>query len=242
MFPYAGKPAILAIVTRNKSEDNVMDLTEELRGGGRNVTMDRYYTGVDLAKRLHDDHYLTVVGTIKKNRQHVPEEMKVVRGRDPKTCLFAWDSPTMLGSHIYLNRGKMLCCFWQCTGNLIFHNARIALLRLYCFTMRPKGGVDTVDQMIDTYRCKVATNRWPMVTFFTIVDIVTVNALVILLHNVPDLKQRLGKRRRRHFLLDLGLDLIKPWVQHRSTNLTGLRISIRVAMEGILWSTDWAWS
>ena len=31
-----------------------------------------------------------------------------------------------------------------------------------------KGGVDTVDQMIDTYRVKAATRRWPKIVFYTI--------------------------------------------------------------------------
>ena len=104
------------------------------------------------------------------------------------------------------------------------------------FYNETKGGVDTVDQMIDNYRCKVASNRWPMVVFFTIVDVAALNALVVFLHNKPTWKERLGKRRRRQFLLDLGLELIKPWVQQRAENVTGLRINIRVAnpMEGIL--------
>jgi Transposase IS4 len=51
------------------------------------------------------------------------------------------------------------------------------------------GGVDVVDKMIDTYRSKVYTLRWPMVVFYTVVDIAALNAFVIWLarlHKKPN--------------------------------------------------------
>jgi hypothetical protein len=50
-----------------------------------------------------------------------------------------------------------------------------------------KGGIDIVDKMIDTYCSKVSTLRWPMVVFYTIVDIAALNAYVIWLHKNAEL-------------------------------------------------------
>ncbi len=233
MLPYAGKPRNENIVTRNSAAENVLDLTADIRGSGRNVTMDRYYTGVDLAKDLYQNHQLTVVGTVQKNRQHVPEELKDVQGREPKTCLFAWDSPVMMVSHIPKPRKNVLLLSTMHSQPDISQRENRAP-EVNLFYNSTKGGVDVVDQMIDIYRCKAATNRWPMVVFFTIIDIAALNGFVVFLHNKPQWNERRGRRKRRQFLIDLGFDLIKPWVLQRSTNLHGLRINIRLAMEAVL--------
>lgn len=49
-----------------------------------------------------------------------------------------------------------------------------------------KGGEDVVDKMIDTYRTKVGTLRWPIVVFYTIIDIAALNSFVIWLHKYPN--------------------------------------------------------
>jgi len=49
-----------------------------------------------------------------------------------------------------------------------------------------KGGEDVVDKMIDTYRTKVGTRRWPIVVFYTIIDIAALNSFVIWLHKYPN--------------------------------------------------------
>ena len=54
MIPYAGKPRNEQAVTHNTPTENVMDLTAHIRGSGRHVTMDRYYTSVDLSKDLYN--------------------------------------------------------------------------------------------------------------------------------------------------------------------------------------------
>ena len=39
------------------------------------------------------------------------------------------------------------------------------------FYNETNSGVDTVDQMIDTYRFKAGTRRWPMIVFYTHLDV-----------------------------------------------------------------------
>ncbi|KAJ4435659.1 hypothetical protein ANN_18275 [Periplaneta americana] len=42
---------------------------------GRNVTTDRFYTSVELVEDLYE-RKMTLVGTMKNNRKHIPEELK----------------------------------------------------------------------------------------------------------------------------------------------------------------------
>ena len=96
-----------------------------------------------------------------------------------------------------------------------------------------KGGVDVVDKMIDTYRCKVATRRWPMVVFYTTIDIAALNTLVLwLFKNRRWYEQKHGQRRRL-FLHELGMALVLPQIERRHS-LMGLRSDTRLAIDTIL--------
>lgn len=79
-----------------------------------------------------------------------------------------------------------------------------------------KGGVDIVDKMIDTYRCKVGTLRWPMVVFYTILDVAALNAFVIWLYKKPNWNESKGTRRWRTFLTELGKALVLPHIEKRA--------------------------
>ena len=53
-----------------------------------------------------------------------------------------------------------------------------------------------------------------------------------MINNTPQWNARLGKRRRRQYILNLGMELVKPWIEQRST--IGLQSDIRLAMSTIL--------
>ncbi|KAJ4446865.1 hypothetical protein ANN_13565 [Periplaneta americana] len=64
-----------------------------LEGTGRNVTTDRYYTSIELAEELYNDDKLTLVGTLKSNRKHIPEELKKTQGRELYSSRFLFTDP-----------------------------------------------------------------------------------------------------------------------------------------------------
>ena len=103
------------------------------------------------------------------------------------------------------------------------------------FYNETKGGVDTVDQMIDTYRTKPGTRRWPMVVFYTIVDVAALNALVIMQFNNPRYFQEPKNKYRKHFLKDLGLALVLPYIEQRAAgNIRDMRPEVTNAMSILL--------
>jgi len=70
-----------------------------------------------------------------------------------------------------------------------------------------KGGVDTADQMLQTYTCKRMTRRWPTAIFYNIIDISALNAFIIWISLNTDYEPQ-SKHRRRVFLQQLGKELI----------------------------------
>lgn len=75
-----------------------------------------------------------------------------------------------------------------------------------------KSGVDIVDKMSATYSVSRMTRRWPMVIFFSLLNIAGINAQVILQMVRPENAPRL----RRIFLHNLGLSLMQTHLLSRA--------------------------
>lgn len=73
-----------------------------------------------------------------------------------------------------------------------------------------KGGVDMVDQLCSNYNVARATRRWPMVIFYSLVNISGINTQVI--YNANNQEE---KMLRRHFLEQLAYSLIEPQLKSR---------------------------
>nr|CAI5859758.1 unnamed protein product [Callosobruchus analis] len=61
----------------------VIKLTENIHGSNRNITMDNWFTSVNLADILVKPPYrLTVLGTLRQNKREIPPEMLHLKGRE----------------------------------------------------------------------------------------------------------------------------------------------------------------
>lgn len=49
-----------------------------------------------------------------------------------------------------------------------------------------KGSIDTINQMAREYSTKRGTRRWPLSAFFTLLDIMCINAYTIFILNDPE--------------------------------------------------------
>lgn len=87
------------------------------------------------------------------------------------------------------------------------------------FYNETKCGVDTMDQIIGTYRCKRKVNRWPMALFCDILDISAYNAFVIFISIFPLWNGGVrDKTIRRHlFLVELDNALVEPYTTARKS-------------------------
>ncbi|XP_075162441.1 uncharacterized protein LOC142235097 isoform X1 [Haematobia irritans] len=77
-----------------------------------------------------------------------------------------------------------------------------------------KCGVDTMDQMLGTYSCKRATQRWPLAMFYNMVDVAALAAFTI----YNEMKPIKRSDRRRSFLLLLTKQLAVPNIEERALN------------------------
>jgi len=68
-----------------------------------------------------------------------------------------------------------------------------------------------LDQMCARYTVQRATRRWTMAMFYGMINIATVNALVIYAHNMRK-NQPEKKIKRKDFLLRIAHDLVTPFV------------------------------
>ncbi|GBP46696.1 PiggyBac transposable element-derived protein 4 [Eumeta japonica] len=92
-----------------------------------------------------------------------------------------------------------------------------------------KGGVDSLDQKCTIFSVMRRTRRWPMVIFGTMMNISTVNSHVIWKASNPD-----GKMKRRDFIKDLGLSLIRPQIIKRKQQSATLSRELHGKIENFL--------
>lgn len=81
------------------------------------------------------------------------------------------------------------------------------------FYNQTKGGVDVFDQMCAHNSCSRKTKRWPLCLFYGMINSACLNAYIILRENTF----RQGGRvpSRQDFLLSLGEELMRPWMERR---------------------------
>lgn len=218
----------------------VKRLVTPINNSARNVTTDRFYTSVPLAEDLYTNHNLTLVGTMQTNRRFIPKELKNVN-RPLHSSMFAFTDPDSnhppitLQSYIAREKPKRNLIFLstqhldgmaqmdndKCKSDInLFYNAT-------------KGGVDTIDQMARRFSTKRGTRRWPLSMFYTLLDIVGINAYSIFIQNHPNWNDK-KTNRRRLFLQELGLQLIKPHIEERAKNINGLQNHVLMAIENVL--------
>lgn len=100
-----------------------------------------------------------------------------------------------------------------------------------------KGGVDSIDQMARVYSVKRGTRRWPLSMFYSLIDIVAINSYALFKLNMPTWNQNKSNARKL-YLQELGLQLVKPYVEERSKDLRGLQRPIVSAIQQITGKTQ----
>jgi hypothetical protein len=90
----------------------------------------------------------------------------------------------------------------------------------------PAAGI--LDQMCARYTVQRATRRWTMATFYRMINIAVVNALVIYANKMRK-DQPEKKIRRKYFLLRIAHDLVTQFVTQRH-KLSTLRRDIKTTI------------
>ena len=173
---YVGKQPGTA-TEKNLGQNLVLYLTEPIQNTGKNVNIDNYLTGIQLANMmLH--RRLTIVGTVRKCKREVPDCMKAAESHEQKLSTFGFHERLTLTSNVpKRNKAVILASSMDNDVSIIEDDAqkRPKIIHFY----NKKTGVDLVDQMVQTYTCKRATPRWPFALFCNMLDIAALNAYTI---------------------------------------------------------------
>ena len=206
---YAGKQPEGQFKVSNSPQDVVERLIIPLSGSGRNITVDYWLTSIPLASRIMN-HNLTITGTIRKNKREIPPQF-VNTKRCTHSSLFGFQEDKTLVSYIP-KKGKVVLLL-----STMHHDAAIdtstgesqkpEINTLYNLT---KGGVDVVDFLSSKYDVSRNSRRWPLTVVFTLINICGINSQIIYESNSKD------NMVRRKFLQNLGLELVKPFMEERA--------------------------
>ncbi|KAJ4444229.1 hypothetical protein ANN_06020 [Periplaneta americana] len=153
MEVYAGKDERPA--EERSAKAVVRRLVKPLEGTGRNVTTDRYYTSIELAEELYNDDKLTLAGTLKSNRKHIPEELKKTQGRELYSSRFLFTDPKTGKAPVtlvsYITRLKptknLLLLSTQHNDIKVDESTEKKKTGVNLYYNETKGGIDSIDQM-----------------------------------------------------------------------------------------------
>ena len=174
-IPYLGKEGDTP--ARNLGAGVVKKLTEPIKGSGRNITCDRYFTGVELFEELLEEK-LTAVGMVMPHRKQLPIDLLPSHGkrREVGSSIFAYKAKTTMVSWKPSKNKYVLLLSTMHHNNNIENNGKPEIINFYNET---KAGIDALDQKGCHYTTYRKTRRWPMAVFYNVMDIAFVlyNAL-----------------------------------------------------------------
>lgn len=160
---------------------------------------------------------MTIVGTIRKNRKEIPPlmvDMKTKKAHHTE-AVFDHELRACMISYVPKPRRFVTLLSTYHSSVEIHHQEPEKKPEIIKFYNRTKGGVDVLDKLVGTYRCKRKVNRWPMALFCNMLDISACNAFIIYTKMNPDWNFHKKNIRKRLFLVELGHALCSPYIQQR---------------------------
>lgn len=145
-------------------------------------------------EKLLKDYKITVIGTVRKNKTELPIEFSRPTKRPIYTSMFGFTEDLTIVSYIP-KKGKNVIL----TSSMHHHDnidpdsgekCKPVIVTTYNET---KVGVDVVDQLCASYDCSRNSRRWPMVIFYTMLNVAGINSQVIYKANNPNEKIYAGE-------------------------------------------------
>lgn len=208
-LPYIGRGTLVGESTLRIPTRQVLQLVEPIVGSNRTITVDNYFTSIELANELLAKN-LTMVGTMRKNRPEIPTRMLRARRQDVQQSQFIYQRDRVMASYVPKFRKAVVLLSTAHTdeGRVDSNNGKPVIINFYNST---KAGVDTMNQMMHSRTTTRKTRRWPMRYFFAMLDAAGINAHVI--HKLNG-----GRLSRFEFLEAVATGLVIPHVQERLSN------------------------
>ena len=140
------------------------------------MTCDNWFTSIELAEKLWERN-LTLVGTLKKNKPHIPPEFHASHRKAVGSSLYGYTKRVTLLSHVpKKNKAVFLLSTMHHTPYTDVRSGKPEIISFYNAT---KSGVDTLDQKCSNYSANRRTRRWPLAVFYHIMAEASSNAFTL---------------------------------------------------------------
>jgi hypothetical protein len=200
VMPYTGKPEKSAKNAKNVGETVVTDLVSPFYGSNRIVTMDNFFTSVNLARKLFENK-IRMIGTVRKNKREIPVEFQPHKKKEVFSSQFVFnDYLTLVEYTRAYNKNVILLSTVHHDNSLI--GSEGSKPKIIIDYNKNKGGVDTLDHLIENFTCRRRTNRWTVNCFFYMLDVAACNSFFLFLNN--QLLAKNETRQRRFFFGKFG--------------------------------------
>jgi len=231
MEVYAGKQPDGPYQIDNNPHKVVERLVIPITKSGRNVTMDNWFISIPLVQTLLQNHRLTVVGTIRKNKREIPPIFVQTKIRPVNSSLFGYGKTfidtTLLSYVPKKNKVVTLVSTMHHSDDIDDSSGEAMKPEILTFYNHTKGGVDTVDELKGSYSVSRTSCRWPLTIFYSLLNIAGINSFIIIKDNDSEKHKKLT---RRYFLKELSKELCMSYWKHRLTIKTlpkHLKISLK---------------
>ncbi|KAK0064740.1 piggyBac transposable element-derived protein 4 [Biomphalaria pfeifferi] len=154
-------------------------MTTPIHGMNRNCTFDYWFTSINTARKLYDDHAVTMVGTMKENKAEIPPSFVELRGRE-NSAMFAFSGVLTLLSCCPPKPKKKIVMLLSTMHRRGDTTETVRLPDMVQFYNETKCGVDTFDQLCHRYSVSRRTRRWPLTVFYGLLNAVGVNSMILL--------------------------------------------------------------
>ncbi len=181
----------------------------------RTLTADNFFTSVNLASLLTNKN-ICLIGTVRKNKKELPIEFLSHKDRLIDSTLFGFNENLILVSYVpKKNKAVLLLSTFHHDTTIDPDTKKPEALLDYNQT---KGGVDTVDHLIENFTCRRKTNRWTFNVFLYLLYVGAHNAYCLFKIKNKTIVDK--KRDRRKQLESLALSLIDPQIKNRAEDLS----------------------
>lgn len=217
MEVYVGKQPNGPYNQDNSANSIVKRMISPISKTGRNLTIDNWFTSVPLAVDLLQNHKITMVGTIRKNKREIPPLFLDTKKREVNSSKFGYNKECLLVSYVpKKNKNVLMLSTMHKQGDIDVQSGEQRKPEVITFYNFTKGGVDVVDELKAEYSVARISCRWPLTIFFALMNIAGINSQIIYKANTDTTISR------RTFLKSLGQDLCKPFMVQRlnSKNLS----------------------
>lgn len=150
---------------------------------------------------------------MRKNKKEIPPEFVTVKKRAVYSSLFGFQKDTTIVSYVPKKSKNVILLSTMHNDDEIDESTGEARKpEIITFYNTTKGAVDVVDEMGAAYSTARISKRWPMVIFFTMLNVASINSRILLM-SIKD--PPLEFRSRRHFQKSLGLNLVEDYTEER---------------------------